>query len=68
MFYFAVIFALLTRLSLPQAVCFPDDGAAKRFGSQFKSLGFEIIICGKVISSRDYFDVVSLCLKRIELY
>lgn len=30
------------------AVAFPDDGAAKRFGKVFSSLGFEIIVCGKV--------------------
>lgn len=26
---------------------FPDDGAAKRFGSMFKGLGYEIVTCGK---------------------
>lgn len=30
------------------SVCFPDEGAAKRFGNQFKDAGFDIIICGKV--------------------
>lgn len=41
---------LLKRLSFTQisAICFPDDGAAKRFGSFFKEGGFDIIICGKV--------------------
>lgn len=28
-------------------IAFPDDGAAKRFGSMFKGLGFEIVTCGK---------------------
>lgn len=28
-------------------IAFPDDGAAKRFGSMFKNLGFEIVTCGK---------------------
>jgi phosphoribosylpyrophosphate synthetase len=31
-----------------KTVAFPDDGAAKRFSAQFKLLGFETIICGKV--------------------
>eukprot|EP01035_Chromulina_nebulosa_P017980 gene17980-23612_t len=30
------------------AICFPDEGAAKRFSSQFKKQGYDIIICGKV--------------------
>lgn len=30
------------------AVVFPDDGAAKRFGGFFSSLGYEVIVCGKV--------------------
>eukprot|EP01038_Epipyxis_sp_PR26KG_P005455 gene5455-7549_t len=30
------------------AVAFPDDGAAKRFGAMFRKAGFDIIICGKV--------------------
>jgi len=29
-------------------VAFPDDGAAKRFGSFFLSIGFNLITCGKV--------------------
>ena len=29
-------------------VAFPDDGAAKRFGSYFKDAGFDIIVCGKI--------------------
>ncbi len=29
-------------------MCFPDAGAAKRFGNLFNDRGFEIIICGKV--------------------
>lgn len=28
-------------------VAFPDDGAAKRFGSMFNGLGLEIVTCGK---------------------
>jgi phosphoribosylpyrophosphate synthetase len=28
-------------------IAFPDDGAAKRFGSMFKGLGLEIVTCGK---------------------
>ena len=28
-------------------IAFPDDGAAKRFGSMFKDLGYEIVTCGK---------------------
>lgn len=28
-------------------IAFPDDGAAKRFSSAFKGLGFEIVTCGK---------------------
>eukprot|EP00607_Mallomonas_marina_P007918 CAMPEP_0182424404 /NCGR_PEP_ID=MMETSP1167-20130531/10626_1 /TAXON_ID=2988 /ORGANISM="Mallomonas Sp, Strain CCMP3275" /LENGTH=331 /DNA_ID=CAMNT_0024604211 /DNA_START=82 /DNA_END=1074 /DNA_ORIENTATION=- len=28
-------------------IAFPDDGAAKRFGSMFQGLGFEIVTCGK---------------------
>ena len=28
-------------------IAFPDDGAAKRFASMFKGLGFEIVTCGK---------------------
>ena len=31
-----------------KSVCFPDDGAAKRFSAAFRNLGFEIIVCGKV--------------------
>lgn len=30
------------------AICFPDDGAAKRFSGYFKKIGYEIIVCGKV--------------------
>lgn len=30
------------------SICFPDDGAAKRFRSFFIDKGYEIIICGKV--------------------
>uniref|UniRef100_A0A7S2VLX6 phosphoribosylformylglycinamidine cyclo-ligase n=1 Tax=Zooxanthella nutricula TaxID=1333877 RepID=A0A7S2VLX6_9DINO len=30
------------------AIAFPDDGAAKRFGSAFASKGFPVVICGKV--------------------
>ena len=29
-------------------MAFPDDGAAKRFGSMFRTHGFEVIVCGKV--------------------
>lgn len=29
-------------------IAFPDDGAAKRYGSMFKGLGFEIVTCGKI--------------------
>lgn len=36
------------RASKITAVVFPDDGAAKRFSSAFKSQGFEVIVCGKV--------------------
>lgn len=41
---------LLKRLqsSGVQAVVFPDDGAAKRFGILFKDSGLEKIVCGKV--------------------
>jgi phosphoribosylpyrophosphate synthetase len=28
-------------------IAFPDDGAAKRFGSMFKGLGYEVVTCGK---------------------
>jgi phosphoribosylpyrophosphate synthetase len=28
-------------------IAFPDDGAAKRFSSMFKGLGYEIVTCGK---------------------
>jgi phosphoribosylpyrophosphate synthetase len=28
-------------------IAFPDDGAAKRFGSMFLNLGYEIVTCGK---------------------
>ena len=31
-----------------RSVVFPDDGAGKRFGSQFRHMGFNIIVCGKV--------------------
>jgi phosphoribosylpyrophosphate synthetase len=31
-----------------QAVCFPDDGAAKRFQRSFLFAGYEVIVCGKV--------------------
>ena len=30
------------------AIAFPDDGAAKRFGKTFSKRGYEIIVCGKV--------------------
>lgn len=30
------------------AVAFPDEGAYKRFGTFFKSKGYDIIVCGKV--------------------
>lgn len=41
---------LLQRLifSPVNAICFPDEGAAKRFGSSFKKAGYNLIICGKV--------------------
>jgi phosphoribosylpyrophosphate synthetase len=41
---------LLKRLvfSSVNAICFPDEGAAKRFASHFKKAGYDIIICGKV--------------------
>ena len=29
-------------------VCFPDDGAAKRFGKKFDTTFFTIVICGKI--------------------
>lgn len=29
------------------AVAFPDDGSAKRFGKMFESAGLEKIVCGK---------------------
>lgn len=40
---------LIDRLKSTNIDCiaFPDDGAAKRFGSMFKGLGFEIVTCGK---------------------
>ena len=40
---------LISRLKDTKVDCiaFPDDGAAKRFGSMFKGLGFEIVTCGK---------------------
>eukprot|EP01038_Epipyxis_sp_PR26KG_P008996 gene8996-12136_t len=28
-------------------IAFPDDGAAKRFGTMFKDMGYEIVTCGK---------------------
>ena len=41
---------LLDRLKSTPTTCivFPDDGAAKRYGSVFKKEGFEICVCGKV--------------------
>jgi hypothetical protein len=40
---------VLERLSqLGCKVAFPDDGAAKRFGKQFKDRGMDVIVCGKV--------------------
>lgn len=41
---------LLSRLkgTSTRTVCFPDDGAAKRFSAFFKTAGYEIIVCGKV--------------------
>ena len=33
---------------IKDAVAFPDEGACKRFGPYFKSLGFKTIICGTV--------------------
>jgi phosphoribosylpyrophosphate synthetase len=40
---------LLSALRATSITCvaFPDDGAAKRFGSHFSSIGMEIITCGK---------------------
>jgi ribose-phosphate pyrophosphokinase len=40
---------LISKLKQTNVDCiaFPDDGAAKRFGSMFKGLGFEIVTCGK---------------------
>eukprot|EP01041_Mallomonas_annulata_P005677 gene5677-11457_t len=40
---------LIQRLKQTNVDCiaFPDDGAAKRFGSMFQGLGFEIVTCGK---------------------
>jgi len=40
---------LIDRLKKSKIDCiaFPDDGAAKRFSSMFKGLGFEIVTCGK---------------------
>jgi ribose-phosphate pyrophosphokinase len=34
-------------------IAFPDEGAAKRFGSMFKGLGVDIITCGKVRIGND---------------
>lgn len=42
---------LIKRIKQPDSkidcIAFPDDGAAKRFGSMFKGMGFEIVTCGK---------------------
>eukprot|EP00599_Poterioochromonas_sp_BG-1_P005252 CAMPEP_0173151224 /NCGR_PEP_ID=MMETSP1105-20130129/11444_1 /TAXON_ID=2985 /ORGANISM="Ochromonas sp., Strain BG-1" /LENGTH=214 /DNA_ID=CAMNT_0014066541 /DNA_START=406 /DNA_END=1050 /DNA_ORIENTATION=+ len=40
---------LISRIKQSNIDCiaFPDDGAAKRFGSMFKGLGYEIVTCGK---------------------
>lgn len=42
-----VLFDEIRRAGI-DAVAFPDDGAAKRFGHMFSSLNLEVIICGKV--------------------
>lgn len=42
-----VLFDEIRRAGI-DAVAFPDDGAAKRFGHMFQSLNLEVIICGKV--------------------
>jgi phosphoribosylpyrophosphate synthetase len=42
-----LLFKKITTSSIT-TVAFPDDGAAKRFGSMFSKYGLEIIICGKV--------------------
>lgn len=42
-----LLFARLKNTSTT-AVVFPDDGAAKRYGSIFKNEGYEVIVCGKV--------------------
>ena len=42
-----LLFARLKKTTI-NAVAFPDEGAAKRFGKMFTSAGFDVIVCGKV--------------------
>jgi ribose-phosphate pyrophosphokinase len=44
--------------SLVNCVAFPDDGAAKRFGSFFEDMKMEIIVCGKTRGANDTRSVV----------
>jgi phosphoribosylpyrophosphate synthetase len=42
-----LLFTKLSTMGVSSA-CFPDEGAAKRFGKIFREAGWELVVCGKV--------------------
>lgn len=42
-----LLFKQMTAMGV-RCACFPDDGAAKRFGKLFREAGWELVVCGKI--------------------
>eukprot|EP01039_Chlorochromonas_danica_P010566 gene10564-11707_t len=42
-----LLFRKMTTMGV-QCACFPDEGAAKRFGKIFREAGWEVVVCGKI--------------------
>lgn len=42
-----LLFQRMTAMGV-RCACFPDEGAAKRFGVIFKEAGWELVVCGKI--------------------
>lgn len=42
-----LLFARLNTMGV-RCACFPDEGAAKRFGIIFREAGWEVVVCGKI--------------------
>ena len=55
-------------LNVVNTVAFPDEGAAKRFGAMFNSLGFDVVTCGKTRVGNKRIVTIQVLLTQSVIY